>query len=794
MPVAPLSADALRWRCDPSTLGFEDTSTVAPVDGVVGQDAALESLRFGLEIDAQGQNVFVRGLSGTGRLTLVRRLLERIQPHCPLAPDRVFVHNFGQPERPRLLTLPRGMAAAFQREMEALVHFIGHELGPALNSQLMRSRRADLDARFQAEAQKVTGPFDEELRARGLGLVPVQQGEVMAPTLVPLIDGQPVPPEKLGELHQAGHVSDEQIQQYEAAIRESRPRLEEVSAGMQQLQLHHHEEVMALQTEEARRVLQHQVDELRQHFPGEDVAAYLGELVEDVVTKRLTNNQDGGFLVLYRVNIVAGHPAHEPCPVLVENVPSLERLAGVVEPSFGEQGQPLPAHMGVKAGSLLRADGGYLVIEAKDVAGSPGAWTALKRTLRSGQLEMVPPDLPQGQAQVAVRPEPVPLKVKVVLLGDSNVFHALSAMDEDFPHLFKVLADFEDTIPRNDDGLQLYAGVLARIAKEEGLPPFGADAVAALAEHGSRIAGQGARLTARFGRVADLAREAVFLARGDGDGAPTVTGDDVRLAVTRTKQRADLPARRFRRMVAEGNIKVRTRGAAVGEANGLAVISAGPLAYGFPTRITATVGPGTGGAVNVEHEAELSGAIHTKSFYILGGLLRRLLRADHPLAYDGSVVFEQTYGGIDGDSASGIAICCLLSALTDVPLRQDLAMTGAIDQVGNILPIGAANEKVEGFFDICRDDELTGTQGVIVPKANASDLMLRHDVVEACREGRFHVYAVDDILETLELLTGVPTGERDASGQYPADSLLGKAVKRVREFWEMSAPPGSMRS
>ena len=382
----PMPVEALRWSCDATTLGFEDTGTVEPLPGVVGQDAAIESLRFGLEIDAPGQNVFVRGLSGTGRLTLVRRLLEDIQPACPLAPDRVFVHDFGHPERPRLITLPRGRAMVFQREVDGLVQFIADELRAAIDTSLMRSRRSDVDARYQAEAKEVTGPLDEELRSRGVGLMPVQQGETMTPTLVPIVDGELVAPEQLAQMHQAGQFSAEQMQAFQEAVRTSSPRLEEVSNRLQQLQHDHHAEVVQLQTEEARRVLQHLVDKIRAEFPGDDVARFLGELVEDVVTRRLGSDQDGSFLVLYRVNIVASHAEEAPCPVLVENVPSFERLAGSVEPAIDEQGQTLPPHMGVRAGSLLRADGGYLVLEAKDVAASPGSWAALVRTLRSGLL------------------------------------------------------------------------------------------------------------------------------------------------------------------------------------------------------------------------------------------------------------------------------------------------------------------------------------------------------------------------------------------------------------------------
>jgi predicted ATP-dependent protease len=364
----------------------------------------------------------------------------------------------------------------------------------------------------------------------------------------------------------------------------------------------------------------------------------------------------------------------------------------------------------------------------------------------------------------------------------------LDALASDFRDHFKVLADFGSTIPRDEAGLKHYAGILARIAEEEKLLPFDRGAVAYLCEHGARIAASPDKLTGRFGRLADLAREADYLATHAGE--PHVSVERVREAVRRTKRRADLPARNYREMIARQTIRVHTCGREVGQVNGLAVMHAGPLTYGFPSRITATIGPGSAGTINIEREADLSGSIHTKGFYILGGLLRYLLRTEHPLAFSASVAFEQSYGGIDGDSASGAEMCCLLSALTDVPIRQGLAMTGAIDQVGNILPIGAVNEKIEGFYDACVDVCLTGSQGVIIPQSNVGDLMLREDVVEACREGRFAVYPVDTIQQALALFSGLDAGVRDEDGVFPEESLLGLAVSQARAYWDKVSAVG----
>ncbi len=782
-----IQGNALRWCCDEDWLEFESTREVEPITGVVGQDDALEALKFGLEIGSPGQNVFVRGLTGTGRLTLVRQLMQQIRPAAPPAPDRCYVHRFDQPDRPRLITLPRGEGRRFADRMERFIEFVGEELEPALSADPMRRRRDELNERVQGEVRELGKPFEEELRTHDLALVPVQVGPTVQPAVMPVIDGEPAPPERFAELRRSGRITPEAASQIQEMIASFNKRLQEVSEKIEEIQLEHRLAVQLLYEQEARRLLSREAGKIEAEFPHDPVKAFLEQAVSDVVEKRLRElkEDDGEFLRLYRVNVVQDHPAGDGSPFIIENAPTLQNLLGSVEREFQSPMEVRSDHLMIRAGSLLRADGGYLIMEARDVLTEPGAWKVLVRTLRNGKLEIVPSELASFWMGPVLKPEPIEIRVKVVLLGDPELYYLLDRHDHDFPHLFKVLADFDTSIPRDRQGVNYYAGVLARIAEEENLLPFSRCGVAALCEHGARIAARRDRLTTRFGRIADVAREASHLARqGEHD---LVTGDRVREAVRLSKRRADLPSRKFRKLVAEGTIRIHTAGSAVGQVNGLAVIHAGPMVYGFPTRITATIGPGTAGAINIERESQLSGAIHTKGFYILGGLLRQLLRTRHPLAFSASIAFEQSYGGIDGDSASGAEVCCLLSALTGVPLRQDVAMTGAIDQVGHVQPVGAVTEKVEGFFDTCRDLGLTGSQGVILPRANAGDLMLREDVVDACRQGRFHVWAVESIHEALEILTGVEAGALGEDGRYPANTLLGRAERKAREFWRMAA-------
>ena len=785
-----LPADALRWKCPLSWLPFKNTLEVEPLPGIVGQEEALEALRFGLEMSGPGQNIFVRGLSGSGRLTLVCQLVEDLRPPCPPTPDRCYVHNFSETEVPRLISLPRGEAPAFQAAMENLVHFIRDELGPYLASDAVRSLRTSLDDKAQERIRRIGQPFDEELHTNGLTLVPVEVGQIVQPIILPVVDGKPAPPDRFKELRQQGRISDEEAEAIHRKVGDFSRRFQEVSQKLEEVQDEHKTEIRRLYEAQARMALRREVRPIEAQFPHDAVRRFLAEVVEDVVTRRLKSLDNArDFSRLYRVNVLITRDPSAPCPIVIENAPTLPNLLGLVEREFHPGSIVHSDHLMVRAGALLRADGGYLILEARDVLMEPGAWKVLVRTLRTGKLEIVPSEMAGFPWGPLLKPEPIEIKVKVVLLGDSDLYYMLDAWDSDFPNLFKILSDFDTTVARNERAALYYAGVVAHAARQEEFLPFSNRAVAVLCEHGARIAARKDRMTIRFGRILDIAREASFIAKKHQ--AEEVTDKEVREAITLSKRRADLPARRFRDLVSAGTIRIQIEGEAVGQVNGLAVIAAGPMIYGFPTRITATIGPGTAGTIDIEREAELSGSIHTKGFYILGGLLRHLLRTPHPLAFSASVAFEQSYGGIDGDSASGAESCCLMSALTGVPLRQDLAMTGAIDQLGHIQPVGAVTEKIEGFFDTCRDIGLTGTQGVIIPHANAGDLMLREDVVAACAEGRFRVYAVESVEQALTVLTGWEAGVRDDEGRYPSDSLLALAEQKAFEYWLMASAVAS---
>ncbi|MFK7767637.1 MAG: Lon protease family protein [Mariniblastus sp.] len=773
----------LRWECNLDVLPFETTEEVDPAHGVVGQPTAHEALKFGIQCLALGQNVYVRGARGTGRITMVRQLLKDLNPQCENKRDFCYVHNFSRADHPRLISLPPGTASDFRKEMTGTAEFFEEGLAKALGSETHLAKRQAVQDRVQGEIQGITKPLEEEIEANGMALVSVQQGPAAQTMIMPVVDGKPVQPEQLSAMVGEGKATQEQVTQFEEDFPKYQKRLLETGRKVSEVIRAASKEVHELNESVARSLAVDYTAPIVEKFDSPKVKTYIDEVVDDVVDLVTQNNEEGqpNFKARYGVNVVLEHDDLTARPVVEENTPSLINLLGTVDPQWGPGGMAVSDYRGIRGGALLHADNGYLILDVNDLLSEPGAWRALMRTLRTRRLEIVPPEVGWMRQTVVTQPEPIEIQVRVILIGDMQTYYQLDHADPDFRELFKVLADFDSEMPRDDQAVLQYASVVARLSHRESLPHFHRSAVGALAEHGARIVNRKNRLTARFGRIADIARESAFLADGK-----TVMAEHVKSAVERTKSRASLPSRKFREMVENETLLVQTTGSVVGQVNGLAVMRSGPLTYGFPARITATIGPGSAGLINIEGRAQMSGSIHTKGFQILGGLLRYLLRTEHPMAFSASLAFEQSYGGIDGDSASGAEIVCLLSALTNVPIKQSMAMTGAIDQHGHLEAIGGVNEKVEGFFDACNYFGLNGEQGCVVPKSNAGDLMLREDVVAACKAGKFHVYAVDNIYDAIELMTGREAGRPGENGEYPKGTLLANAHDEIEKFWRLT--------
>ena len=781
-----LQPRALRWYCNPDTFDFETTSDLEPGTEILAGPAVQEALAFGLQNRSRGANLYVRGLSGVGRLSFLEELIEQLHLRCPVKRDRCYVHNFSQPDRPRLITLPAGKAKAVKKELHAIVDFVHNKLPKLLEEGHVDSRRKAIESRMDERIDEATKGFQEELEKAGLQLVTLQAGTVTQAALFPVLDGKPLPPEELAALVHQGKLSPEERERLIQPISKFQGKLEDITNQVESIRFEGSQEIEDLITRTTRRMLSRAARRITEKYPSEALETFLQEVIEDII-ENLLFEKEGEFedpTWKYSLHVLLDNAPGNECPVVVENHPSLGNLLGTIEQAYGQSGPRPSDYRCIRAGALLRADGGFLILDAQDILSEPGAWRVLLRTLRTQSLEITPPELSNYGQGLSLKPEAIPVQVRVVLVGGHETYYLLDLAERDFSQLFKVLVDFDPDIERSTESLKLYSLLLARLQHEADLLPLDRTAVAALCEHGARVAAHRGKLTTRMDRISDIAREADWLARQDSSKA--ISAEDIRLAVRRAKERAMLPSRRFQEEVLEGSLILETQGVTIGQINGLAVMTAGPLTYGFPARITASVGAGHTGLLNIEENAEMSGSLHTKGFEILRGLLRQLLPVEHPLTFYASLAFEQNYGGIDGDSASGAELCCLMSALTQVPLRQDLAFTGAIDQRGNVQAIGGVNEKIEGFYDICHARGLTGTQGVLIPQANAGDLMLRHDIVADAAKGLFHVYPVSTIQDALEILTGMPTGVLGESGHYPPGSLFARACDRAELLWRHS--------
>lgn len=790
-----ISPDNLRWLVNEENLKFTSTREVKPAAGVFGQPIALEALKFGLECQAPGQNVYVRGISGTGRMTMIRSLLDELDLKPWHQLDRCYVHNFKHPDQPRLITLPAGKAPGFRKAMKQVSDFVDYKLEEFLNAGPLKVRRETIRQQTQNELKQITKPFEEDLKKAGMALVNVQAGPSMQTIICPVVDNESILPDQYALMHQEGKVSDEDFALFEKRFEQYSQQIQEISEQASAIYQKGLAAVSRVNEDELVRVLTQLTRDLRKDLDNEDVNQFLDEVIADILEFRLMETpprQLPAASIVYGVNIIVNCEGESSCPVVIENSPTVSNLFGSIEYDWAD-GNAVSNYRSIRAGSIVHADGGYLVLDALDVLREPNSWRSLMRALRTGQVDIVPADLNYLFTKHTLSPQSININLRVLLLGSHSLYYQLDQLDPDFADLFKVLVDFDTEIERSESSIEQYAGVISRLIRDEGIRHFNRSAIAALAEHGARIASRKGKITARFGRIADIAREASYLA--EKAGAADVDRSQIEETVKRTKHRASLPSRRFQELIDDNTIWVPVSGQRAGQINGLAVIQAGNLIYGFPSRITATIGAGTAGVINIEDRAAMSGSIHTKGFQILGGLIRHLLQTDHPLAFSASVTFEQSYGGIDGDSASGAEICCLLSALTGVPLKQSIAMTGAIDQHGRVQAVGGVNEKIEGFFDTCNANGLTGEQGVIIPTSNAGDLMLRQDVVLACKEDRFSIYSVERIEDALQILTGIPTGEQDENGDYPEASLLALAKSRALDFWKKNlVSPASMES
>lgn len=778
-----LAPEELRRRCDPATLGFATTADVAPVDGAAGQERALRALDIAVEISQLGYNAFATGPAGTGKLESIEvRLRERARSQ-PVPPDVVFLFNFDEPGRPLCAMLAPGGGRRLQRAMAAFVQQAGSEIPNAFESESYRRRRSEAVEPLEHEREETLEEVRSFARSRGLDLELTPAGVVT----IPLVHGRPVTPEQFRQL------SEETRRQLSDAGHEVERRMGEVVPRLREVDARARERVRALDREVVLFAVGHLIDEVKREHGGEEtIAAWLERVREDVV------DNYGGFLAepeqssasppmramlgrgieafhaRYEVNSFVAHE-HDGAPVVVERNPTFLRLFGRIEFET-TLGAVVTDHRHIKAGAIHAAAGGYLIVRAEDVLRQPFVWDRLKETLRSGharvenlgeQFTLFP--------TATLAPDPVPVDVKVVLTGSGELYELLHALDEDVAELFRVRADFDVQMPWSE--ASSYAAYLSAQVARHGLRHLDAGAVARIVEHGARRAAHQRKISTRFEEVSDLAIEADYHA--SAAGAKIVQPEHVEQAIAERRARSNLLEQRLAELVDEGTIHVELDGRTVGQVNGLAVIELGDYAFGHPARITATTAVGGGELVSIDRESKLSGRIHDKGFLTLRGYLEQRYGGGVPLSLSASLTFEQSYAGLEGDSAASGELYALLSNLADASIDQGLAVTGSVDQHGRVQAVGGVSEKVEGFFDACERRGLTGAQGVLVPASNRPHLMLDERVVRAVAAGRFHVWAVASVDEGIELLTGVPAGERGADGSYPEGSVHRRVQDRL---------------
>lgn len=784
-----LAARQLRWSCPPEWIPAESTARLTPSRGIIGQARAVRALELGLAIDSLGFNVFVTGLVGTGRMTAIELHLRPLADRGSPPDDLLYVYNFASPEQPCLLRLGAGRGVALRDVLDRVLRQLSQTL-PGLFASEEFSKHIEIAIEdLKTSQQTLIKGFEEEVRAAGFTLVQVQVGSVTRPEILPLLEDRPVTMEKLGLLAGEGKVEKARFVELESAHARLSEKLHRVFREVMVLR-----DEMVSRAEGLRRatiepILEAAFAEVAKAVGDERVERYLAEVRRDLLDHLDDLSQPGSTedapdpLMRYQVNVVVDNGPTKGRPVIIETEPTFGNLFGTVEARVGRDLQSATSdHTRIRAGSLLRANGGFLVLNAFDAISEAGVWPALKRALRYRRAVIRPRDVLFAISGQALQPETVDLDVKVVMVGDRALYDLLHELDEDFRKIFKVLADFDSEMPRGQGQVGEFLALMAKIVRDEKLVHINRDGMAALVEEGVRLARNRGRLSARFSDVADILREASHLARSQK--RRFVGREHLRQAVQARRERFGLPEEKLLCFMQEGVLHIRTDGEAVGQINGLAVYDLGYHAFGLPGRVTARVSLGREGVVNIEREARLSGPTHDKGVLILQGYLASLFAADKPLSMNATVAFEQSYGGVDGDSASSTEVYAILSALASIPLRQDLAVTGSVDQGGRVQAIGGVNEKIEGFFELCTRRGLTGTQGVLIPLDNVADLQLEPAVVEAVAAGLFHIHAVAHVSEGIELLTGVEAGERDRSGRYPRDSVLGRCAERLSEMAE----------
>lgn len=788
--------ESLRRRCKPDEITYDSTAQVPPLRDFIGQERAIKAMQFGLTMKAPGYNIYVAGPPGTGKSTYVQTVLTQAAARMAVPDDWCFLYNFSNPDQPVAVSLPSGRAQIFKKDLEELVMDLRTAIPKAFEGIDYEKNKQAIVSELEQQIQKEMENLDQEAAATGFSMKQGPEGMMF----LPLKEGKRMTPEEYEAL------APESRKEIQNGIRQLQLRIENIINSGRFLEKKTKARLRELEKQIAGLAIGPLVEQLQEKyrkFPR--LVRYLGEVAEDVIqhlehfksTEAPVKTSPFEFFIesqdifnRYKVNLFVNNADTKGAPVVVESNPSYYNLFGKIE-YHSVMGSLNTDFTMIKAGAVHRANGGYLVLQVKDVLADPLAWDALKKASKNlqatienigEQYRMVP--------TASLRPEPIPLNVKVVLIGSYHLYHLLHTLDEDFQKFFKVKVDFDTEMPRTPENLNHYAAFVSSVCHRENLKHFDRTGLAELIEFGSRLCGDQNKLSTRFNEIVQIVYEAAAWA--DGEGAAYAGAPHVRRAIEERFYRSNRLEEKIQEMILQGKILVDTEGAVAGQVNGLAVIGTGDYAFGKPSRITAKAFMGQEGVVNIERETRMSGSLHTKGVLTLAGFLGDRFAQDKPLRLSARITFEQLYEGVDGDSASSTELYALLSTLSGLLVKQGLAVTGSVNQNGEIQPIGGATEKIEGFFAVCKAKGLTGEQGVIIPRQNIDNLMLKHEIVEAVREGKFHVYAVHTVEEGISLLTGIAAGNRQPeNGNYPENTVFYLADRKLREYAEGLARFGS---
>lgn len=789
-----ISHEKLRVVCSPSDLPFQTTSELSPLEGPVGQDIAVEAIRLSAEMRHPRFNLFVFGPEGSGRHSTALRILQDLAAARPVPNDWVYVNNFAEPDKPLAISLPPGEAPRLRDAVAALVEDLATRIPAVLVSEDCQTRRTAIEQEFASRQEAAFNDLVEAARQRHVAIMRTPMGF----SLAPMKEGEVLKAEDMAAMPEADR------DKVDADLKVIHEALEDFLASLPELGREQREAMAALNARMAESAVKSAMSRVNRGF----VAIPVVQPYFEALRKDLIQNADlflawertsaeapfpRGTAALhddprfhrYAVNVIVAHQNGSGAPVVVETMPTLANLTGRID-YMSQQGALVTDFTLLKPGALHRANGGFLLLDARRVLAEPFAWDALKRSLETRAIQITTAADRLGLiATTTMEPKAIPLDVRIVLVGDQELLLLLSELDPDFGQFFRVAAEFAEDMPRDPASMELFGRILATVQGQEGLRPVARDGVAALIDASSRAAEDQQKLCLRTGEVLDLLREADHRAASDKSGV--ITGLHVAAVIAARERRLGRTRERLVQMVRDDRILIATTGSTVGQVNGLTVAEIGELTFGMPTRITARVRMGSGRVVDIEREAKLGGPIHSKAVLILSGFLAARYAADVPLSLWASLVFEQSYGRIEGDSASLAELCALMSALAEVPISQSYAVTGSVNQMGDVQPVGGINEKIEGYFRVCKEKGLTGRQGVLIPRANLANLMLRDEVVEAVAAGQFQIHAVSHVDEAIAQLTGLPAGRRTVNGEFETGSINGNIEVRLLDFADARA-------